>query len=62
MRERLQVGTETRSTLQILTPFQALMCMVSPLGVLVRKVPLTPLILSQSVVTCDQMFHVPGRD
>ena len=24
MRERLQVGTETRSTLQILTPFQAL--------------------------------------
>ena len=25
MRERLQVGTETRSTLQILTPFQALL-------------------------------------
>ena len=24
MKERLQVGTETRSTLQILTPFQAL--------------------------------------
>ena len=28
MRERLQVGTETRSTLQILTPFQALLVTV----------------------------------
>ena len=28
MKERLQVGTETRSTLQILTPFQALVMIV----------------------------------
>ena len=59
MRERLQVGTETRSTLQILTSFQALVRRYDYLQLMFEGVPPTcgalELVLSGAPLLVDSL-------